>query len=42
VVDENGNWYFLEVNPSGQWLWIESLTGFEISDSIVDWISKNS
>lgn len=31
VLDENGNFIFLEVNPSGQWLWIEQITGAPIS-----------
>ena len=28
------NYIFLEVNPSGQWLWIEDLTGAPISKSV--------
>jgi glutathione synthase/RimK-type ligase-like ATP-grasp enzyme len=36
VVDKEGNLYFLEVNPNGQWYWLEDLTGALISDAIVD------
>jgi len=38
IVTPSNEWYFLEVNSSGQWLWIEDLTGLRISDSIVDWL----
>jgi glutathione synthase/RimK-type ligase-like ATP-grasp enzyme len=38
IVTETGVWYFLEVNPSGQWLWIEDLTGLPIADSIAYWL----
>ncbi len=30
-------WYFLECNPNGQWLWIEELTNQPISKAIADW-----
>jgi glutathione synthase/RimK-type ligase-like ATP-grasp enzyme len=36
VVDKDGSLYFLEVNPNGQWYWLEDLTGVLISDAIVD------
>lgn len=35
AVDKSGNCYFLEVNPNGQWYWLENLTGVLISDAIV-------
>jgi glutathione synthase/RimK-type ligase-like ATP-grasp enzyme len=38
VVTGDGTWVFLEVNPMGQWLWIEDLTGLPISDAIVSWM----
>jgi hypothetical protein len=31
-----GNYVFLEVNPSGQWGWIEQATGQRITEAIVD------
>lgn len=34
VVSKTGQYYFLEVNPNGQWYWIESLTGLAISEAI--------
>jgi len=35
AVDKSGICYFLEVNPNGQWYWLEDLTGALISDAIV-------
>lgn len=34
IVDKSGEFVFLEVNPSGQWLWLEQATGIEISSAI--------
>lgn len=31
VVDTDGNYIFLEVNPDGQWLWIQRLIGYDLS-----------
>ena len=41
IIDQNDDWYFLEVNPMGQWLWIEDLTGMDISGAIVSWLIEN-
>ena len=35
VLDNDGNYIFLEINPNGQWAWIEHLTGLPISKEIV-------
>lgn len=32
----DGEHIFLEVNPSGQWMWIENMVGFPISSVLVD------
>jgi glutathione synthase/RimK-type ligase-like ATP-grasp enzyme len=34
VLDRAGNYVFLEINPSGQWAWLELLTGVPIAASI--------
>ena len=34
VVDENGEWVFLELNPNGQWAWVEERTGLPIGESL--------
>jgi glutathione synthase/RimK-type ligase-like ATP-grasp enzyme len=31
---------FLEVNPSGQWLWIDDMLEYGISDSIAEWLTQ--
>jgi glutathione synthase/RimK-type ligase-like ATP-grasp enzyme len=35
VLDEAGQFWFLECNPNGQWAWIENRTGLPIAASIV-------
>lgn len=37
---ESDEFYFLEINPNGQWVWIERLTGYDISGSIVELLCK--
>lgn len=32
----DGSWYFLEVNPNGQWAWLEQLAGVRIAEAIAD------
>ncbi|WP_016951343.1 hypothetical protein [Anabaena sp. PCC 7108] len=34
AVDMNGNYIFLEINPTGQWMWIEELTGLLITEEL--------
>lgn len=36
VLDGDARYVFLEINPNGQWAWIESTTGVRISAAIVD------
>jgi glutathione synthase/RimK-type ligase-like ATP-grasp enzyme len=36
VEDTSGKIFFLELNPNGQWAWIEQLTGHPIRDAIID------
>lgn len=36
LVTRTGEWYFLEINPNGQWAWIEQETGLAISSAIAD------
>ena len=35
----DGNYYFLECNPNGQWLWIEEDIGLSISKEIADYLN---
>jgi hypothetical protein len=34
AVDGAGRWWFLEINPNGQWLWIEHATGLPIAAAV--------
>ncbi len=34
VVDRYDRWWFLEVNPNGQWLWLEQATGQPMSAAV--------
>lgn len=36
IVDPEGQWWFLECNPNGQWAWIEEETGFPIASALAD------
>lgn len=36
VLDEAGAYWFLEINPNGQWAWIENRTQLPIASAIVD------
>jgi len=36
IYDPDGNYWFLEVNPNGLWMWIEQLSGLPISEAIAD------
>lgn len=38
IVDENDRWYFLEVNPNGQWLWLEQELKIPISEKIIRYL----
>ena len=36
ILGEDGTYYFLEMNPNGQWAWIEHKTGYPIRDALID------
>lgn len=36
ILDKNSNFIFLEINPNGQWAWIEKQTEYQISNEIVN------
>ena len=38
IITPSGDWIFLEINCMGQWLWIEDLTGLDISGAIANWL----
>lgn len=36
ILTPDGEYVFLEINPNGQWAWVEDRTGLPISDAIAD------
>ncbi|MGH2557425.1 MAG: MvdC/MvdD family ATP grasp protein [Thermomicrobiales bacterium] len=38
ILTPDGRYVFLEINPSGLFLWIEEATGLPISEAICDWL----
>jgi hypothetical protein len=40
ILSKNGKYYFLEINPNGQWGWIEKKTGYRLTEAIVDLLMK--
>jgi glutathione synthase/RimK-type ligase-like ATP-grasp enzyme len=42
ILDLSGKFWFLEINPNGQWAWIENRTGLPITRAIVDELERIS
>lgn len=42
ILDNNDDFVFLEVNPNGQWAWIEKQVNHPISDSISNLLIEKS
>jgi ATP-grasp ribosomal peptide maturase len=40
VVSPAGEWFFLDLNPNGQWAWIEQETGLPICSAIADALTR--
>lgn len=40
IEDINGNLFFIELNPNGQWYWIEILTGLPMAQAMADLIQE--
>jgi len=40
VLTPNDEYVFLELNPNGQWLWLEHLTGLPISEEMAKLLIK--
>lgn len=41
-VAEDGNWYFLEINPNGQWAWLDIIGGFNLGGMFVDKLGNDT
>jgi glutathione synthase/RimK-type ligase-like ATP-grasp enzyme len=42
IVTPDGETVFLEVNPIGQWLWLERATGIDVSNAVADELSGDA
>ena len=42
IVAPDGQWWFLECNPNGQWAWIEEETGMPIAGALADALEGRS
>ena len=40
VLDDRGVLQFLELNPNGEWMWIEDFVGYQISDAIAKFLTE--
>lgn len=40
IIKTESSYIFLEINPNGQWVWIENDTGLKISDEIIEYLTK--
>lgn len=42
ILDEQGKFIFLEINPNGQWAWIQKQTDYNISNEIVNLLENET
>lgn len=42
IITPDDRWIFLEINPNGQWAWIEDATGLPIAASIADALTRET
>jgi glutathione synthase/RimK-type ligase-like ATP-grasp enzyme len=40
VLTPDGRYIFLEINPNGQWLWLDDMLSLGISSEIAEWLAK--
>jgi glutathione synthase/RimK-type ligase-like ATP-grasp enzyme len=40
VQTPEGEYVFLEINPSGQWLWLDDMLGLGISHAVAEWLAQ--
>jgi hypothetical protein len=38
---DEGEWYFLEINPAGEWAWLDLALGLSMRDSLIDTLYGN-
>lgn len=40
ILTPSNEWVFLEINPNGQWLWLEELTGLPMTEALVELLQQ--
>lgn len=40
IFTPKGDWYFLEINPNGQWLWLKEITGLPMTEALVELLTS--
>lgn len=40
IKNKEGEYIFLEINPNGQWAWLDMETGLNISDEIINYLTQ--
>lgn len=40
ILSKESKYYFLEINPNGQWAWIEKRTNYKLTEALVDMLVK--
>ena len=36
VIDTMGRWFFLEINPNGQWAWLDLVGGMDLANHFIE------
>jgi D-alanine-D-alanine ligase-like ATP-grasp enzyme len=39
VLTPDGRFVFLEINPNGQWLWLDDMLSLGITTAVAEWLS---
>jgi len=42
IVTPNGEYFFLEINPNGQWAWIEEITSLPLSEALMNLLVRGN
>lgn len=42
VEDVNGQWFFLDLNPNGQWLWVQGVSEQDLVGPFIELLTSNS
>ena len=40
VLTPDSGYVFLEINPNGQWLWLDDMLSLGISSEIAEWLAR--